>query len=206
MIHTISERIADFLFDNNDTYPIDVYVYGIELTVSSIIGTTVLLTAGLIFNCLIESIIYLISLSAIRMFSGGYHAKTYLRCNMVLIVTYICSLLFYSFYIKNLTQFNYIVLGFLLIFSTIIFILFAPVPNANKNEIENKTKYKIISIVLTISELMLAQIIYEFTEFYQVLIVYPTILVIDISILVEIIFQKRRVQNEKIKSNVKKSS
>lgn len=200
MLHTLSERIADFLFDCNDTYPIEVYVYGIELTVSSIIGAVVLLSAGLIFNCLAESIIYMVSLSVIRMFSGGYHAKSYLRCNIVLIVSYLCSLLFYRFYIYNLIYLNYINLGVLLILSLFIFILFAPVNNPNKNDIkENKIRFKSISIALMVAELTLAIIIYEFTGFYQVLIVYPTVFVIDISILAEIIIQKRSVHNEEIK-------
>ncbi|HBM97820.1 MAG TPA: accessory regulator, partial [Ruminococcus sp.] len=93
MLHTLSEKIADFLFDNNDDYPIEVYIYGIEITLSTIIGAISLLTAGLIFNLFAESIIYMISLSVIRMFSGGYHSKTYLKCNIVLIISYICSIL-----------------------------------------------------------------------------------------------------------------
>ena len=207
MLHTLSERIADFLFDRNDTYPIEVYVYGIELTVSSIIGAIVLLSVGLIFNCLTESIIYMVSLSVIRMFSGGYHAKSYLRCNIVLIISYLCSLLFYRLFINNLIYLNYINLGVLLIFSLFIFILFAPVNNPNKNNIkENKIKFKFTSIALMVAEFTLAIIIYEFTGFYQVLIVYPTIFVIDISILAEIIIQKRSVHNEEIKKCIKKSS
>lgn len=207
MIHTLSERIADFLFDSNDNYPIDVYVYGIELTISSIIGAIVLLTVGLIFNFLTESIIYMASLSLIRMFSGGYHAKSYLRCNMILVISYIFSLIFYRLYINNLIHLNYITFYVLLIFSLIIFIMFAPVNNPNKNDIEeNKTKFKFISITLMIAELMLAQIIYEVTDFYQALIVYPTIFVIDISILAEIIIQKVSDYNEKNKKHIKESS
>lgn len=207
MIHTLSERIADFLFDNNDDYPIEVYVYGIELTISSIIGASVLLLVGLIFNFLIESIIYMVSLSVIRMFSGGYHAKSYFRCNMILVLSYLFSLVFYRFYINNLILRNYITFYVLLIFSLFIFILFAPVKNNNKNDIEeNKTKFKIISIILMVAELTLAQIVYEFTDFYQVLIVYPTIFVIDISILAEIIIQKVSDYNEKNKKCIKKSS
>lgn len=207
MIHTLSERIADFLFDNSDDYPIEVYVYGIELTISSIIGATVLILVGLIFNFLTESIIYMVSLSVIRMFSGGYHAKSYFRCNMILVLSYLFSLIFYRFYINNLIHLNYITFYVLLIFSLLIFILFVPLKNKNKNNIEeNKTKFKIISIILMLAEITLAQIVYEFTDFYQVLIVYPTIFVIDISILAEIIIQKRSVYNEKNKKCIKKSS
>lgn len=207
MLHTLSERIADFLFDNNDDYPVDVYVYGIELTISSIIGALVLLSAGLILNCFIESIIYMISLSVIRIFSGGYHSKTYFRCNAVLIISYICSILFYRIYINHLLENNIIIFGIILIFSLCIFILFAPMSNPNKEILDvDKNRFKIISLFLLIAELSLSYLIYELIGIYQVLIVLPTIVVIDISILVEIIIQKRRVQNEKVKKFIKKSS
>lgn len=204
MLHTISERIADFLFDNNDDYPVEVYVYGIEITLSTIIGAISLLTAGVILNLLAESVIYMISLSVIRMFSGGYHSKTYLKCNAVLIISYICSVLFYRNYINSFLEYNFICFGIVLIVSLFIFSFFAPVNNPNKNILEtNKNKFKIISIMLVVIELVLSYIIYELTGIYQVLIVLPTILVIDISILVEIIIQKRRSYNEKIKKRIK---
>lgn len=200
MLHTLSERIADFLFDNNDDYPIDVYVYGIEITLSTIIGAISLLTAGLIFNMFAESIIYMISLSVIRMFSGGYHSKTYFKCNAVLIISYICSVFFYRIYINHFIENNLINFGIIFIISICIFILFTPVSNPNKEILDkDKNKFKIISLLLVISELSLSYIIYELTGIYQVLIILPTIVVIDISILVEIIIQKRRNYNEKIK-------
>lgn len=206
MLHTLSEKIADFLFDNNDDYLIDVYVYGIEITLSTIIGVVSLLTAGLIFNMFAESTIYMISLSVIRMFSGGYHSKTYFKCNAVLIISYICSALFYRIYINHFLEHNIIGFGIIFIISICIFILFAPVSNPNKEILdENKNKFKIISLFLVISELSISYIIYEITGIYQVLIVLPTIVVIDISILVEIIIQKRRYYNEKIQKCIKDS-
>ena len=48
MLHALSEKIAVFLFNNNDKYPIDVYVYGIELTLSSLAGMFVVLVMGFI--------------------------------------------------------------------------------------------------------------------------------------------------------------
>ena len=122
MLHTLSEKIADFLFDNNDYYPIEVYIYGIEITLSTIIGAISLLTAGLIFNLFAESIIYMISLSVIRMFSGGYHSKTYLKCNTVLIISYICSVFFYRIYINHFLENNFISFGIIFIISLCIFI------------------------------------------------------------------------------------
>ena len=86
MLHALSEKIAVFLFNNNDKYPIDVYVYGIELTLSSLAGMLVVLFMGLISGFLIESIIFMISLSIIRIYSGGYHARSYLKCNLLLII------------------------------------------------------------------------------------------------------------------------
>ncbi len=149
----------------------------------------------------------MISLSVIRMFSGGYHSKTYLKCNTVLIISYICSVFFYRIYINHFLENNFISFGIIFIISLCIFIIFAPVSNPNKDISDaNKNRFKIISLLLVVAELSLSYIVYEVTGIYQVLIVLPTIVVIDISILVEIIFQKRRVQNEKINKCIKKSS
>ena len=76
MLHTISENIANSLFDEESKYPMSIYVYGIELMISSLIGTIVVLTMGILFKSVIESIIFMVSLSLIRFFSGGYHAQT----------------------------------------------------------------------------------------------------------------------------------
>ena len=47
LLNSLSEKIADFLFADSNDYPLEVYVYGIKLLISSIIGMCVISVLGL---------------------------------------------------------------------------------------------------------------------------------------------------------------
>ena len=70
---------------------IDIVKYGYKLLVSSIVGTLmVLLVAFFIFK-IEDATIFLISFSVLRRYSGGYHCKTYVQCNSLLLLAYFGS-------------------------------------------------------------------------------------------------------------------
>lgn len=77
----------------------------------------------------------------------------------------------------------------------------------NKTIDENsKNKFKIISIIAIILVSVTSLLLSYLLHFYQVLIVFPSVFVVEISVLVEIILLKRRrVKNEKIKENGKEN-
>ena len=77
MLHRLSERIALSVYNNSDKIPLDIYIYGFELLVSSVIETISLLLIGLLTGKFVETVIFIISFSSIRVFSGGYHANSY---------------------------------------------------------------------------------------------------------------------------------
>lgn len=206
MLHCLSEKLAVYFFDNNDKYPFEVYVYGIELTLSSLLGMILILLLGLFSGFFIESIIFMISLSTIRFFSGGYHATSYLRCNIILFVSYIFVLLLYQYHVYVLNKYTYIIA--INIFSIIFIVLaiFAPVKTECKDFSQyDYYKYKIISIVLTFIVLILFILFYEFLCIKQVIVILPTIMVVSISILAEIVLQKRRNSIEKLKTKIKEN-
>ena len=204
MLHALSEKIAVFLFDNNDKYPIDVYVYGIELTLSSLVGMFVVLLMGLISGFLIESIIFMISLSIIRIYSGGYHARSYLKCNLVLVISYIFALLYYKYHLNNFIEQTYLIASLLFVFLIITLIIFAPVRSESKSISKSESfKFKLISIVLSFIQLMIFVLFFCLLGFKQVIVILPTVMVVIVSILVEIILQKRRNFDEKFKTEIK---
>ena len=77
MLHRLSERIALSVYNSSDKIPLDIYIYGFELLVSSVIETISLLLIGLLTGKFVETVIFIISFSSIRVFSGGYHANSY---------------------------------------------------------------------------------------------------------------------------------
>lgn len=207
MLHTISENIAVFFFNKDDKYPLDIYVYGIELMISSLIGTILVLTLGILFGHVIESIIFMLSLSLIRVFSGGYHAETYLKCNSIFVLSAIFVFLFHRYYLNYLMQYNILITAITLLISVAIMIIFAPVENKNKTiEDEKKRKFKVISILFVFIEIAMSLVLYYQFGFSQGLIILPTVAVVDISILAEIILKVRRKKNESSKEHNEKDS
>lgn len=206
MIHYLSERIAVFLFDNNDKYPLDIYIYGIELTLSSLLGAVIILILGLFSGLLVESIIFMISLSLIRVFTGGYHASTYLRCNSVLIISYIFVAFSYRYYLTNLIEYTYLIASiiFLILFSIVA--IFTPVKTERKDiSVQDRHKFKILSLVIAFIYLLLFVLFYRILGVKQVIVILPTMVVVGISILVEIIFNERRNSNERLKTEFKEN-
>lgn len=204
MLHALSEKIAVFLFDNSDNFPIDVYVYGIELTLSSLVGMFVVLLIGLISGFLIESIIFMISLSIIRIYSGGYHARSYLKCNLVLIISYVFVLLYYKYHLRNFIEQTYLIASLTFAFLIITLIIFAPVKSESKNISKSENlKFKIISIVVSFIELLILVLFFGVFGFKRVIVILPTVMVVVISILAELILQKRRIFYEKFKTKIK---
>ena len=82
MLHILSKRIAFLVCKKTDKIPFEIYVYGFELLVSSIIETGALILIGGLIGKFVETILFIISFSSIRFFSGGYHAKKLHTCIM----------------------------------------------------------------------------------------------------------------------------
>ena len=81
MLHKLSEAIAFFLLSKRcfEKEELDVYVYGVELVLSSALGILLILTLSLVFSMLWEGLLFFVAFTALRSYTGGYHCYTYLR-------------------------------------------------------------------------------------------------------------------------------
>lgn len=123
--------------DTNNEDELAVYRYGIEITLSSITNILVIILIALISNSIIEGLIFLAVFIPTRQYTGGYHADTYLKCNLAFGVSYIAVLLFYRFVSPYIT----LVTAILLLITEILFVLnFCPIENINKPIDENDRK------------------------------------------------------------------
>ena len=149
MIENISKIICDFalqysmLYDHKNE---DIYRYGIEITISSLLGVIVILFLGAITKDLQSAILFLLSFIGLRSYCGGYHANSYMKCNSIFVISYIVvywvAQIAYMFKWKSEMM---IISGI----ATVIISIFAPVTNANKPlDLYDIKKSKIISIVL----------------------------------------------------------
>lgn len=198
MLHKLSEIIADYFFDEKDQYTIDIYIYGIELVLSSLFGNILVILIGIVTRSLIESIIFMVALTSVRVFSGGYHANTYLKCNLITLVSAI-----FTVTLNKLLKivFSRQVILYLLIFNFILLLLtiiiYCPVENKNKQiKQDDKNKFKFISVAVVVIQAVVCFIFFKIFGFDQVLIIIPTMTVVNISILAEIILKRRREKHE----------
>ena len=57
-----------------------IYKYGIETWISALASILLLLVVGIIFNCILEVIIYEAVFFILRRFTGGYYCTTHFEC------------------------------------------------------------------------------------------------------------------------------
>lgn len=74
-----------------------VYIYGFELIISTVSGmAAVFLIAALGFHRPLEGIIFLAATILLRIYSGGYHADTYLRCFIITSLSFTVVMILYE--------------------------------------------------------------------------------------------------------------
>ena len=92
--------ILNFMIKNNviskDTEEIEFYRYGIEITLSSLINIALISIIGIITDYTFESMMFLAVFIIMRSFTGGYHANTYIKCNLVTSISFVILLLIFK--------------------------------------------------------------------------------------------------------------
>ena len=59
-----------------------IYIYGFELLLSFVVSVSIILALSILIRKFFESLIFLVLFIAIRQFTGGFHARTYLKCQI----------------------------------------------------------------------------------------------------------------------------
>jgi len=126
----------------------DIYEYGFELILFSIINVTIIILTSLFVNKVPESIALLLAVIPLQSCGGGYHAKTHMRCFLIMYIGWwICIWLLP--YISLLFMVLIIALSLIMIFTL------APVSHENvtlsdKQRLKMKHYVRIISIIIAI--------------------------------------------------------
>jgi len=131
MIDNVSTKIIGYLvsrsvLDANNQEVIDYYHYGVEITISSIINILLILLLSAIFDSLMSGLIFLAVFVPTRQYTGGYHADSYIKCNAVFSISFLCVLLASRFIGAAIPESLFIIsLGI----STLVIFVISPVPN-----------------------------------------------------------------------------
>lgn len=194
MIKIIANWILNFVCKNCDisTDLREVYQYGIEITISSIFNILLIIATSLLFRDFLSGMIFLLCFISLRTYSGGYNATTYLRCNVVFLITYILveiSHIFLSHYFLSNIRFSEVLL--LIFFLPVL--IYAPVHNKHKKLDEKKKhKNKILSVIIYIILAVIALLLHSCKSSYGMTMV-MTLAAVSTMILIEIFMQRRGI-------------
>lgn len=150
IISKFSSEITKKFVENNiiDKADYEIYKYGTELILSSAISMLILLLISIITNKIIEGILFYLVFCFMRMFCGGFHAESYLKCEISFALFYSCTLAL-NYILSDISGFYWIIL---LLYSFVIIYGLAPVENKNKpldhSEIARYKRYSIFELLI----------------------------------------------------------
>ena len=160
MIAHMSKNISSFFIAQGIISDEDreVYEYSFEILLSTLLSFIALAVISILSNSVIYTVLYLIGFIPLRMIAGGYHAKTHLRCFILLMLTYSLFLVIISQMPINYSVF---VIVPCVIFSIISVLLFAPSVDKNRpissgdiHKLKKRSRYIIIGYTILIAMLI----------------------------------------------------
>lgn len=149
MIHNISRSLAKRwaargVIKESD---VELYQYGLELIISTGVNIFIMIGISTAFGRPFIVVPYLLGFIPLRLFAGGYHAKSHLFCVLFNTAVYSVSCLI-ALNIEESTAILASVIESCVSFALVF--LFAPVPAKNKPlSIEEKKRNRRISLALT---------------------------------------------------------
>lgn len=196
MLESIAEDITFLLLKNKiiEYEDSDIYIYGFQVIISSMMVTMSLLILGVLLNRILLTLVFMLVFVSLRINTGGYHADQFKDCLRLSLMIYLVEILL----VKLIPNEYKIISSFIaLIIGTSIIFVKAPVEHKNNplTPIE-KIKYKktsriinsTISIVILIGVFLKPDII----DYYLI----SSLTVIAVAILITIPSLKRRRGNE----------
>lgn len=150
MFHNLAVDIAFLLIKNKivDIQHRDVYVYGLEVILLNGSLLIVFLIASMLCGAMLNFWAYLIFFLPIRIFSGGYHAKSSESCFVLSTIMYGLSIAITAFFPLLYQNWKWRVVGFI---SVIIILIFSPMVNENNplTKAQQKRNRTIVCVLLT---------------------------------------------------------
>lgn len=173
----------------------DVYKYGVEISISSLIGFVITLIIGLIFNVLIQTVIFYVVFISLRSMTGGYHAETYLKCNLVFSLVTLFVVIFSKAACEM--QMPGGILTLLFLPSVTSFIWIAPVENINK-PIDNKKRvyWKITAVVTSVLLYILSLLLYKNQHTIEATVIIMTVFMVSVLCMIAVILKEGKTNGK----------
>ena len=150
-----------------------------EITISSLIGLIIVALVGIIFKALLQAMIFYVIFIVLRSTTGGFHATTYLKCNIIFSFVSFFTILFSKAATEIQLTIEMISLFFLPAVAIILWL--APVENSNKPIEEKKRIYwKFTAVIVSILLYILSILLYINKHIFEAAVVTMTVFVVSI--------------------------
>ena len=175
MFVKISDNIVKWMLSNHIIEEKKAVIgrWGISHILDTAFNIITFLIIGILFKMSFETIIFTIGYIPLRIYAGGYHAKTPFRCwclsNIILAVSLVI--------VQNAEK-CYIVFGILSLISVVVLIILMPVEDLHKHLDQNdRKKYKKCGIAILAVEICLS-VVFVLLHYSQISLVLNSIWVL----------------------------
>lgn len=162
----LTMTISNSLAENKFIKPgdIDICRYGIEMFVICVLEMCSILFISAIIGNFTKTIIYFVGFMPIRVYGGGYHADTRLKCFIILLTVY-AAFSFVNTY-ELLPKYSICAITMMIINMFAIY-LWSPLPNGNKSVNKKERQlYRKMSLLFSTIGCIITIVIIE-TNFYN---------------------------------------
>lgn len=192
MIEALSRKVVDYLIRSEAIADTDddreYYQYGVEITMSSILGLLLVIILGVVTSCIFECVVFLITFVPIRQLTGGYHADTYFKCNFTMCMICIILLFIHHISYDNITP---LVTTVISLISVIVIYLTCPIENKNKPiSTKRRNSLKYLGTAIASVYAIIGNTLFYFSCKLGLVVVY-TLLIICTLILYSIFVERR---------------
>jgi len=170
----------------------DIYVYGIQVMLSNLIGIISSLLIGIMFSALVEVIVFLVPFIVTRRFTGGFHANNSVVCFLITCLCVSVAIVIGKYcYIPS---YMCIIFG---IISVLVIIFLAPIENKNKILTEKlKKRCKTYSIILSLFQFFLI-FVFKYLNIDEYKMLFVSLFLIAVSMIIAILIERRNKNEER---------
>jgi accessory gene regulator B len=172
MIAKLAEKTALFFAKKNvyEYNKIDIYKYGFELLISTIINSFCIFLISILLGIVFEALLFVVAFIPLRLSAGGYHAKHHWSCILSMSITFSIFALILKYMNSNFVLLYSISTVFV---SSLLIWAFSPVEAVNKPlKDEQREKQRSQSILLVSMNMAVATISYLFPLVPKIMIAF----------------------------------
>lgn len=169
MIGKLSSKISDLLIRKSviDSEDQELYVYGFFILLSQILYFIIAVIFGIIFNVLLQSVVFYIAFQFIRKYAGGYHASTEGRCEIMSTLSILACIV--MIWLSRSYDFSLLLFCISLV-AVLVIAVFCPLDTPEKPLSNKELKYfrKISWLILfIIAALIVVSYIFEWSYIFS---------------------------------------